>query len=132
MTLIPFEVKFTTERSCQTIWHFNFVNISVHNNLDLLFIQEVDWMPCVDQLRGTLPTSFHERYHTTYAIIDGSEIFLETPSDFHMQSSTWSSYRHHNTARFLITCTPNGAVSFISPLLVGSISDAKFSGFIEK
>ena len=94
MTLIPFEVKFTTERSCQTIWHFNFVNISVHNNLDLLFIQEVDWMPCVDQLRGTLPTSFHERYHTTYAIIDGSEIFLETPSDLHMQSSTWSSYKH--------------------------------------
>ena len=92
-------------------------------------------MPCVDQLRGTLPTSFHERYHTTYAIIDGSEIFLETPSDLHMQSSTWSSYKHHNTAKFLIACTPNGAVSFISPLFVGSISDVeltKFSGFIEK
>ena len=52
-----------------------------------------------------------------------------------MQSSTWSSYKHHNTAKFLIACTPNGAVSFISPLFVGSISDVeltKFSGFIEK
>ena len=44
-----------------------------------------------------------------------------------MQSSTWSSYKHHNTAKFLIACTPNGCISFISSLYVGSISDVELT-----
>ena len=51
-----------------------------------------------------------------------------------MQSSTWSQYKHHNTAKFLITCTPNTAISFISPVYDGSISDVQLtrcSGFLE-
>ena len=51
-----------------------------------------------------------------------------------MQLSTWSQYKHHNTAKFLIACTPNGAISFISPVYVGSISDVQLtrcSGFLE-
>ena len=78
-------------------------------------------------------TSFRERFPTTYAIIDSSEIFLQTPSDLHMQSSTRSYYKHHNTAKFLVACTPNGAISFISPVFVGSFSDVELtihSGFI--
>ena len=51
-------------------------------------------MPSVKQVEGTLPSAFREN-----CIIDGSEIFMETPSDLHMQSSTWSSYKHHNTAK---------------------------------
>lgn len=98
-------------------------------------LQEVDWMPSVQQVAGTLPHAFREKYPTTFAIIDGSELFIETPSDLHLQSSTWSSYKHHNTAKFLVACTPNGAICFISPLYVGSISDVELtrcSGFIEK
>ena len=68
-------------------------------------------MPSVQQVCGTLPPAFREGFATTYAIIDGSEIFLETPTDLFMQSSTWSSYKHHNTAKFLIACTPNGVLS---------------------
>ena len=52
-----------------------------------------------------------------------------------MQSSTWSAYKHHNTVKFLVSCTPNGAISFISPLYVGSISDVELtrvSGFLTK
>ena len=85
--------------------------------------RELDWMPAVDQVLGTLPSVFRERYPTTFAIIDGSEVFIETPSDLHMQSSTWSQYKHHNTVKFLVACTPNGAISYISPVYVGSISD---------
>ena len=50
-----------------------------------------------------------------------------------MQSSTWSNYKHHNTAKFLVACTPNGCISYISPLYVGSISDVELtctSGFL--
>ena len=77
----------------------------------------------------------HDKYPTTFAIIDGSEVFIETPSDLQMQSSTWSNYKHHNTAKCLIACTPNGAVCYISPLYVGSVSDVELtrvSGFIQK
>ena len=41
----------------------------------------------------------------------------------------------HNTAKLLISCIPNGAVSYISPLYIGSISDVELTktcGFIEK
>ena len=52
---------------------------------------------------------------------------METPSDLHMQSSPWSNYKHHNTVKFLIGCTLNGCISFISPLYVGSISDVELT-----
>ena len=44
-----------------------------------------------------------------------------------MQSSTWSNYKHHNTAKVLVGCTPNGAVSYVSQLFVGSVSDVELT-----
>ena len=96
-------------------------------------LKEIDWMPTVEQVKGTLPIVFRQKFPSTYAIIDGSEVFIETPSDLHMQSSTWSQYKHHNTVKFLVACTPNGAICFISPVYVGSISDKELtcnSGFL--
>ena len=84
-------------------------------------------MPDPQQVKSALPYIFRERYPTTYLIIDGSEVFLETSSDLQLQSNSWSNYKHHNTAKFLIGCTPNGAVSFISSLYVGSISDVELT-----
>ena len=90
-------------------------------------LKEINWMPSTDQVWATLPSIFKEKYPTTYAIIDTSEIFIETPSDLRMQSSTWSQYKHHNTFKFLIACTPNGAICFVSPVYVGSISDVELT-----
>lgn len=96
---------------------------------------EMDWMPTVEQVKATLPSAFKEKFATTYAIIDGSELFIETPSDLFMQSSTWSQYKQHNTVKFLVACTPNGGICYISPVYVGSISDIELtrrSGFLTK
>ena len=96
--------------------------------------KSLNWTLSVEQVAATLPHGFHEKYPRTFVIIDGSEIFIETASDLHLQSSTWSSYKHHNTGKFLIACTPNGAVSFISSLYVGGISDielTRVSGFLK-
>ena len=90
-------------------------------------LSEIDWMPSVEQVMGTLPHTFKEIYPSTFSIIDGSEIFMETPLDLHMQSSTWSQYKHHNIAKVLEACTPNDAISYISPLFVGSISDIELT-----
>ena len=89
-------------------------------------LKEIKWMPTVEQVSGTLPYSFsrystrglerqtvglfRNNYPNTFAIIDGSEIFLETPSDLRLQSSTWSQYKQYNTVKFLVACTPNGAI----------------------
>ena len=97
------------------------------------YLKELDWSPSADQVMGTLPHSFWEMFHTTYGIIDGSEMFIQTPSDLHLQSSTWSQYKHHNLAKFLIACILNGAIGFIFPVFVGSISDVELtrnSGFL--
>lgn len=69
-------------------------------------LREMDWMPAVSQVLGTSPVAFKEKFPTTYAIIDGSEVFIETPSDLLMQSSTWSQYKHHNTVKFLVAWEP--------------------------
>ena len=98
-------------------------------------LNELNWYPSIEQVKGTMPTVFREKYPSTVAIIDASEIFIETPSDLVLQSSSWSNYKHHNTAKFLVACTPNGAICFISPLYLGSISDpelTKVSGFLTK
>ena len=50
------------------------------------------------------------------------------------QSNTWSSYKHHNTGKFLFGCTPNGAISYVSQLYVGSVSDVeltRISGYLQ-
>ena len=40
---------------------------------------------------------------------------------------TWSNYKHHNTTKLLIACTPNSAGTIISSLYVSSISDVELT-----
>ena len=98
-------------------------------------MKEIDWCPSAEQVRCTLPHAFKIKYPTTYIIIDASELYLETPTDLVLQSSTWSNYKQHNTSKYLVGVTPNGAISFISPAYVGSISDPELtrcSGLLSK
>jgi hypothetical protein len=83
-------------------------------------MKEIDWMPSPSQVASTLPPAFKEGYSSTFAIVDASDIFMETPTDLRLQSSTWSSYKQHNTAKLQVCCTPNGVLLFVSPLYVGA------------
>ena len=47
-----------------------------------------------------------------------------TPSDLALNATTWSNYKHHNTAKVLVSITPNGAFNFISDAWGGRTSDA--------
>lgn len=89
--------------------------------------QQLKEKPSAEQVVSTLPCAFQEKCPSTYSIIDRSEIFIEAPSDLFVQSSTWSSYKHHNTKKVLIGCIPNGAVSYVLQLYVGSISDVELT-----
>ena len=71
-----------------------------------------------------MPNVFREKFSTTYAI---SEVFIETPSDLSLQSSTWSQYKPHNTVKFLIACSPNGAMFCVS----SDVELTKICGFLD-
>ena len=61
------------------------------------------------------------------------EIFFETPSALDVQACLWSDYKHC-TVKFLVAITPNGAVSWLSPLYGGRASDIfiiRNSGFLD-
>ena len=58
-----------------------------------------------------------------HSIIDCTEIFIETPKDLFLQSATWSDYKHHNTIKILVACSPHSSVMFVSPAYLGRISD---------
>ena len=49
------------------------------------------------------------------------------PSSLRSQSVTYSSYKHHNTAKALIGISPSGAVSFVSDLYAGRSSDKQIT-----
>lgn len=70
-----------------------------------------------------MPMQFKEFYPTTRVIIDCTEILTEVPSSMSVQSLTYSSYKHHNTFKGLVGICPTGAVTFLSELYAGSVSD---------
>ena len=70
-----------------------------------------------------MPAQFKEFYPSTRMIIDCTEIFTEVPSSMSVQSLTNSFYKHHNTFKGLVGICPTGAVTFISQLYAGSVSD---------
>ena len=91
------------------------------------------WL-CRNTIRGTMPNCFKRLYPKVRTIIDCSEIFFETSSALDVQACMWSDYKHHATVKFLIAITPNGAISWLSPLYGGRASDifiVRNSGFLD-
>ncbi|XP_041354152.1 uncharacterized protein LOC121371985 [Gigantopelta aegis] len=83
----------------------------------------VSW-PERDELIKTMPMQFRKHLGTKVAIIiDCFEIFIDRPSNVLARAQTWSSYKHHNTAKYLIDITPQGSISFISLGWGGRVSD---------
>ena len=47
----------------------------------------------------TMPQCFRQMYPNTRVVFDCTDIFTEMLSSFRSQSATFSSYKHHNTAK---------------------------------
>ena len=72
------------------------------------------YWPDRDELQKTMPMDFRKYCPRCAVIIDCFEIFVERPSNLKSRMQTYSSYKHHNTVKYLIGITPQGTVSFIS------------------
>ena len=83
--------------------------------------KEVSIWPTREQVNATMPATFKD-FPTTWIVIDATEIFIEQPSSPAAQQQTFSSYKNH---KVLIGITPSGAISFVSKLYGGSISDCE-------
>ena len=70
-----------------------------------------------------MPTVFKENFSNVLVVINCTEIKVQTPSSFVLHSEFYSSYKSATTLKGLVGITPSGAVSFISILYTGSISD---------
>lgn len=94
---------------------------------------EMVWFPPKIHIQYSKPKRFN-CLPDLRSIVDATEIFIETPKDPKLQCSTYSSYKHHNTAKFLIACAPNSCITFVSRVYGGRASDKEItinSGFLD-
>ena len=84
--------------------------------------------PSMEVVKKTQPKKFKKTgYCKVRHIIDCTAIFIETLSDPVIRASTWSDYKHHNTAKILVSISPNGAFNFILEAWGGRTSDVNLT-----
>lgn len=104
--------------------------------LDALHVGLEDFVrwPARHVVEHLLPDAFKKNYPKCRAIIDCSEIRIEHPSSIEQQVQTYSNYKSSQTVKFLIACTPDGFISFVSHCYGGRSSDSFItvdSGFLD-
>ena len=60
---------------------------------------------------------------------------MQRPSSLESQSASFSAYKNTNTCKLLVGISPDGAITFLSDLYEGSISDRDLviaSGILDK
>ena len=93
--------------------------------LDVLYTKLqvfINW-PDRANLLKTMPMVFRKVFRSCAIIIDCFVVFVERPTSLKARAQTWSNYKKHNTAKFLIGISPQGSVSFISKGWGGRVSD---------
>ena len=67
-------------------------------------------------------------------IIDCFEIFIERPVAFTARAATYSNYKKYNTVKVFIGVSPTGAITYISSVWGGRVSDKMITqqcGFLQ-
>ena len=89
--------------------------------------------PSREQVMANRPDAF-KYFPKTRCIKDATEFFIQRPSLPSSQRKTFSNYKQHNTFKTLVSITPWGYISYISPLWSGNVSDRRLTlhcGFMD-
>ncbi|GFT42975.1 uncharacterized protein TNCV_1615411 [Trichonephila clavipes] len=97
---------------------FNYVTEVIFSKLKMFPL-----FPNKSQVIQYMPPAFRMHFKDVRIIVDCTEFTIQKPSSPKEQQMTFSCYKNANTLKGMIGITPNGAISFISELYCGSISD---------
>ena len=76
-----------------------------------------------DHIFDTIPTVFKSTFTRFTSIIGCFEIFIESPRNLLARAQCFSQYKRHCTIKVFISCTPLGAINFLSKCWGGRASD---------
>ena len=116
-----------------TSWLFNMPKSTVSRhiitwvNFIYFSLGSIPIWPSKQQIIDTLPDNVKNIYPSIRCIIDCIELFCQRPSSLSIQSSLYSSYKHHVTYKGLVGISPSGSIMFVSQLYEGSISDKEIT-----
>ena len=66
----------------------------------------------------------YNHFPNAVSIIDGTEVFIQRPSNLSSQKSSYSDYNSHTTVKYLVSIDPfTGVFNFFSPGYSGNASD---------
>lgn len=111
-------------------------DLAHHFNLHIstvLLGNQVIW-PSRADIDAKMSEEFKRLYPTTHIILYCTKIFVETPSSLLLQSQLYSTHKSDTTLKGLVGIAPNGAVTFVSSIFTGTISDKEItrcSGVLE-
>ena len=103
-------------------------------NFMYLRLRQLNIWPSREAVDNIMPEDFKKKYPLTRAIIDCTEIRCQMPSSLYLNGELFSNYKHNTTFKGWIGISPGGAVTFVSQLYTGSISDKEIvirSGFLK-
>ena len=89
-------------------------------------LKSLVFVPKMENIVAFRPNKF-SKFSQLHSIADATEIFLQIPKNQAAQQITWSNYKHHNTAKVLITISSNGLIDFASEAYGGCISDKQLT-----
>ena len=90
--------------------------------------------PSREVMSRNMPAVVKQLYPACRCIIDCTEVFIESLTNFEARAKVYSHYKNHSTVKFLIGITPCGAISYISRCWGGRVSDknlTQHSNFLE-
>ena len=104
-------------------------------NLLYLRLKDVPMWPSREKVNKHMPEQFKEKYPWTRITIDCTEVKCRMPCSLCLNSELFSTYKNNTTLKALVGITPGGALSFVSQVYTGHISDREIvlhSGILDQ
>lgn len=75
-------------------------------------LREINIWPSREVVNEHMSLDFRRKFPQTRVMLDATEIPIQKPSHVDSQCATWSSYKHRNTLKTMVGCTPRGTSSY--------------------